>query len=119
VLTAGAIVSALAFGFWTGLLSPDYENLWQQQLHKAAKDINGKGLTRKALITPLTPIRILRNRIAHNESILSWNLPRHHRLMLQITQWLAPAAYDWSQHHSRFISVYPIDGVVLDSNHLD
>lgn len=113
VTTAGAIVSSLTFGFWTGLLSPDYENLWQKTLHKSARDVRGKGLTRKQLIAPLNPIRILRNRIAHHEPILFWNLPRHHLLMLQITQWLSPAAYEWSQHHSRFDSLYPQHGIAL------
>lgn len=111
--STGAIISVLTFGFWTGLLSLDYENLWQQVLHKASRDVHGKGLTRKALIKPLTPIRVLRNRIAHHEPILSWNLPMHHKSMLEITRWLSPAAYAWNEYHSRFDTIYPDDGIAL------
>ena len=112
-LTAGAIVSTLTFGFWTGLLSPAYENLWQQVLHRAAKRQDGKGLTRKALIAPLNPIRVLRNRIAHHEPILMWDLPKHHSQILQIIMRLSPIAYEWSQYHSRFGEIYPKDGFKL------
>lgn len=112
-VSSGGIVSTVTFGFWTGLLSPSYESLWQQTLYQAAKDSDGKGLTRKALSARLTPIRILRNRIAHHEPILAWNLPRHYQAMLQVTAWLSPAAHDWSRFHSRFEQVYPLDGVIL------
>lgn len=117
-MSAGAIVSILTFGFWTGLLSPVYENLWQRTLHKAARNEHGKGLTRKALSVPLTPIRVLRNRIAHHEPILSWNLPAHHESILTVTGWLSPAACNWSRYHSRFAKIYPESEIALSALHL-
>jgi hypothetical protein len=102
----GRIVAALTFGFWTSLLSPEAENLWQQTLHKAARQENGKGLTRKHLSKPLLPIRVLRNRIAHHEPVWHWDLQSHHTNILQVTAWLSPAAAKWSEYHSGFVDVW-------------
>lgn len=103
----GRVVAALTFSFWTSMLSPVYENLWQTDLHRIARRENGKGLRRKDLSGPLTPIRVLRNRIAHHEPILAWNLPKHHANIVQITHWLSPAAASWAQTFDRFDAVHP------------
>lgn len=111
--TPGAVIAALTFSFWTSMLSPEYENLWQQHLHKIAQKADGKGLRRKDLTGPLHPIRTLRNRIAHHEPILPWNLPRHYANMLQITEWLSPPAARWCREHCRFPDVYPSERIEL------
>jgi hypothetical protein len=110
--TPGRVIAALSFSFWTAMFSPDYENLWRSVLHKTAKR-DGKGLARKDLSRPLTQIRLLRNRIAHHEPILHWDLRRHHRAVRELTSWLSPPAYDWSQPLDRFDQVYPAERVVL------
>ncbi len=109
----GAIVAGLPFSFWTSMLSPNYENLWQQDLNKIARKADGKGLRRKDLSVPLRPIRTLRNRIAHHEPVLPWNLPRHYANMLQITGWLSPPAAEWCREHCRFLEVYPSGRIKL------
>lgn len=111
--TPGRIVAALGFGFWTSMVGHDYENLWQTTLNRIACREDGKGLRRKKLSSSLKTIRVLRNRIAHHEPILHWNLPKHHDNTVQITRWLSPAAAGWSLRHSRFPEVYPKDGVAL------
>jgi abortive infection bacteriophage resistance protein len=103
---AGRIVAGLTFGFWTSLLSSEFETLWQQVLHKAAAKPNGKGLTRKHFSNPLHPIRVLRNRVAHHEPVHHWDLPRHHNNILQVTEWLYPPAAVWSRYHSNFDAVW-------------
>ena len=112
--TPGRVVAALSFSFWTSMLSPAYEALWQTTLHKIARRENGKGLRRKDLSAPLTPIRILRNRIAHHEPILQWNLPKHYAAILHITGWLSPAAAAWCRVYSRFDAVHPQDRIALN-----
>lgn len=111
--TPGQVVATLTFSFWTSMLSPTYETLWQTTLHRIARREDGKGLRRKDLSAPLTPIRVLRNRIAHHEPILHWNLPRHHDAILRVIAWLSPAAADWCIFHSRFRAVYPPEGLRL------
>lgn len=112
-VTPGAMVAALTFGFWTSMVGKEYENLWQTTLHVIACRESGKGLTRKLLAQPLGPIRTLRNRIAHHESILHWNLPKHYQKILEIIRWLSVPAADWCEAHSRFNEVYPAQGIIL------
>lgn len=112
-LSPGRIVAALSFSFWTSMLSPAYDLLWQTTLHRIACREDGRGLRRKDLSGPLTPIRTLRNRVAHHEPILQWNLPRHYANIMQITEWLSPAAATWCRRHSRFEEVYPPERIAL------
>lgn len=111
-VTPSAIVAKLMFGFWTTLLDKHHIHLWHACLHKiASKD--GRYLDRKSLATPLTSIRILRNRIAHHESILHWNLPEHHARIIETTRYLSPFAAEWISEHSRFHAVYPQHDLLL------
>lgn len=111
--TAGRIVAALSFSFWTSMLNSDYGALWEKTLNRIARRIDGKGLRRKELSTPLTKIRFLRNRIAHHEPIIQFNLPAEYEKIVQITRLLSPAAADWSERHSRFLSVHPLERITL------
>ena len=111
--TAGRIVSALTFSFWISMLGSKYERLWQKTLHTIARREDGGGLRRKDFSAPLTKIRLLRNRVAHHEPIVHWDLPKHYGNILQLTRWLSPAAADWCIGHSRFPEVYPAQPIAL------
>ena len=115
----GRIVAALTFSFWTAMLGTAYENLWQTDLHRIGRRADGKGLRRKDLSGPLTQVRLLRNRIAHHEPILAWDLPRHHDAMTRITGWLSPAAASWCQTLDRFDQVHPAMGIELHHSSAD
>lgn len=107
------VVAALTFGFWTTLLGPEYETLWQRGLNRIARTKNGKGLQRKMLSEPLLKIRFLRNRIAHHEPIIHWNLGHHHDKILKLIGYLSPIAAQWANQHSRFREVYPTERIRL------
>lgn len=117
-VTAGAVVASLTFSFWTTMFNKDYEILWQQTLHKISDTAAPSGLKRKDFSKRLTPVRILRNRIAHHEPILSWNLPKHHRHIMELIEWLSPPAQHWCRTHDRFPQVYPNEGIVLGQGQL-
>jgi hypothetical protein len=112
VATAGRVIAALSFSFWTAMFSPIYEDLWRSTLKDIARR-DGKALLRKDFSRPLTQIRLLRNRIAHHEPILHWDLRKHHQALRDLTAWLSPPAFDWSQHLDRFEAVYPPEGIIL------
>lgn len=107
-VNAGRLVSTLTFGFWTSLLSSEFDNLWRQVLHNAIHKENRKGLTKKQLRKPLIPIRTLRNRIAHHEPVWYWDLAKHYENSLQVTRWLSPIAAEWSEYHSQFNKVWKL-----------
>lgn len=113
--TPGRIVAAVTFSFWTSMFGKDYETLWQTTLHRIASRPGGKGLTRKNFSAPLTPIRSLRNRIAHHEPIIMWNLPKHYGKLIELTGWLSPPAAEWCTVNSRFLEVHPPERIVLHS----
>ena len=112
-VTAGGVVASLTFSFWTTMFNKAYETLWQQTLHRIADPTAPKGLRRKDFSTPLTQVRVLRNRIAHHEPILHWNLRKHHNLILQLIEWLSPPAAKWCSENDRFPQVYPVEGIAL------
>lgn len=98
------------------MFSPAYENLWRRGLNEIAKRPDGRRLARKDFSRRLTPVRILRNRIAHHEPILHWDLTKHHGAIHEVTRWLSPAAADWTAKIDRFPSVYPAEGYTLISS---
>lgn len=112
---AGRVIAALSFSFWTAMFSPAYEDLWRSTLKDIARR-DGKALVRKDFSRPLTQIRLLRNRIAHHEPILHWDLRKHHRALRELTDWLSPPAFAWSAPLDRFDQVYPWAGVILARN---
>ena len=111
--TPGRTVAALSFGFWTAMFGPDYEGLWRATLHRIAAKPDGTGLRRKDFSGPLTPIRTIRNRIAHHEPIIMWDLRKHHKKMVELTRWLSPAAAAWRRENDRFEQVYPDERISL------
>jgi hypothetical protein len=111
--TPGRIVAALSFGFWTAMFGPHYEGLWRTTLHRIAAKPDGKRLRRKDFSGPLTPIRSIRNRIAHHEPIITWDLLGIHNRMVELTRWLSPAAAAWCRENDRFDQVYPAERILL------
>jgi hypothetical protein len=112
-LAPSRVVAALTFGYWTAFFNTDYENLWRHHLWRIVARSPGRRLRRKDFSSQLTPIRRLRNRIAHHEPILEWNLPKHYGNMVQLTEWLSPAAAAWCREHCRFDDLYPGAGIPL------
>lgn len=112
-LTSGRVLAAVSFSFWTSMFAPPYDSLWQTTLHKIGKREDGKGLRRKDFSTPLATIRLLRNRVAHHEPIIYWDLEKHHAKIRELTRWLAPAAADWCDQHCRFSALHPGGKIAL------
>lgn len=112
-VTAGGVVAGLTFSFWTSMFNKEYEALWQQTLHRIADPTAPKGLKRKSFSARLTRIRMLRNRIAHHEPIIAWNLCKHHNEILELIEWLSPPAANWCRENDRFPRVSGDGRVVL------
>jgi hypothetical protein len=65
------ILAELTLGFWSRLTDNIHEHsLWSKYLHYAYP----KGTNRKEIHKSLEHIRIIRNRIAHNEPIRNYNI---------------------------------------------
>lgn len=109
-LEPGRVIAGLTFGFWTACLSGSYdERLWRKGGLAKAFTAGGEKPKRGKVNDLLNPIRKLRNRIAHHEPILYWNLPKHHANIMLLTRWLVPIAADWCEAHSTFEEVFDPD----------
>ncbi len=98
--TPGRMVAELTFGFWVGLTGPKYSvDLWEKHLYKAFP--NAK-LGRKQLNKRLESIRLLRNRVAHHESILSRDLQKDVDRILETIGWISLDTQRWVRQISCF-----------------
>lgn len=102
----GQVVAGLTLGYWTAMLSRDYDDVWQTGLNTIAVNAKGKRFARKQIHEPLTNIRNLRNRIAHHEPIITWDLGKRHKWSIDLTRWLSPPVADWLVENDRFPVLY-------------
>ena len=83
------IVAALNFGLWVNLFNKPYENLWRTCLRKAFPHCPNT-LMRKDFREKLHPILRLRNRIAHYEPIIGYDLSVRRENIIEIIGWIEP-----------------------------
>lgn len=88
-LTNSNIIAQLSFGFWVNLFNFEYDTLWRHCLRRTFTPQSGT-LERKRISGTLHPILKLRNRIAHYEPILGYDLPKMQQDMVDIVRWIEP-----------------------------
>lgn len=87
--TNGDIMATLSFGFWVNLYNKPYEDLWRLVLRKAFPGCMS-AISRKELRECLHPMLKLRNRIAHYEPILGYDLPKMQQDIETLVRWIEP-----------------------------
>jgi hypothetical protein len=99
--TPPRMVALLGFGFWCGLTSKSYDAcFWVPFLYKAYPN---KKLGRRDVSDRLEKIRLLRNRIAHHQSILDHDLSQEHKDILETIGWICPHTMKWVEHNSTLL----------------
>ena len=107
VITPDKINGELTMGFWVLLFNVKYERYLWKDLRKAFSNMPKAKRQRKYVSAPLNDIRVLRNRVFHNESI-SWNLSRLeflHNTILEVCLWINPVLPLWIKTVERFDKV--------------
>ncbi len=108
--TPGRIVAELTFGFWTGLLSSNYETnprFWPRLIVPMFPHAPKHLQTRRRIADTLHPLRYLRNRVFHHEPI--WQHPQlkeRHASILAVIRWINSDTYDTVMLFDRFPHVY-------------
>jgi hypothetical protein len=97
-ITRGRVVAGVSFGFWAGLFSNRYEELWRHRLRDAFPH---GSVVRKDLTQRMRLLQRFRNRIAHHDCLLKQNIGRRADDMLTIASWIDPDARNWLCEHSR------------------
>jgi hypothetical protein len=97
-ITRSRVVAGVSFGFWAGLFSKAYEELWRQHLHRAFP--NGS-ITRKDLTQPMRSLQAFRNRVAHHDCLLAQPVEQRYEEIMRIAGWIDPAAQRWLEEASQ------------------
>jgi hypothetical protein len=83
----GKIVAQLMFGFWRYLSSAAHEvPLWRPYLHHAFP----VGTSRGYVDVRIGDLHELRNRVAHHEPLLNWDIPKAHLQLTELATLIAP-----------------------------
>jgi hypothetical protein len=90
-ITDNRVVATLGFGFWTGLIGKQYDELWKATLHRAFPNT---GL-RRDVAGPLNRIWQLRNSVAHHEAIFDLPLANRYRDTIGLAEAIDPSAAAW------------------------
>jgi hypothetical protein len=100
-VTPGRVVAELTFGFWTKLLSREYEkSLWVPHLHRAFPYL--KRPDRTAVSFRFDAIKLLRNKIAHHEKIISRPLDKDYANIIEAIEWICPTTAAWIRSTNTF-----------------
>jgi len=103
-VTSSRVVSELTFGFWSSLAARHYAaRLWLPHLHKA---FPYKQIGHKVAHKRLDSIRYLRNKVAHHECILRYDLEREYKEIIEACGWICPDTTMWIRETTRFETAY-------------
>lgn len=84
----GKIVAELMFGFWTALVTkPREHDLWTPYISRAFVSPRPK---RKDVSSKMFSLNGLRNRVAHHEPLINYDLPKMHERILELSGWISP-----------------------------
>jgi hypothetical protein len=97
-ITRSRVVAGVSFGFWAGLFSKRYEELWRHRLRYAFPE---GSVMRKDLTEPMRLIQRFRNRVAHHDCLLGQNIEKRADDMLEITGWIDSDARAWLESRSQ------------------
>jgi len=92
-LTANHVVAGLSFGFWSHLMTRNFERcgVWPKQFRLAFPHKN-PGLQRDRVLYRLELIRDFRNRVAHYMAIFDQDIQQTYSTMLELIGWCSPHA---------------------------
>lgn len=98
-VTPGRIVADLNFGFWVNLYSNFYEvNFWVKHL----KTLIPARISRKRLHERLTELKMLRNRLAHHETLIRRRVGDDYSNLLETVGWVSPTTRRWIESTNCF-----------------
>jgi len=97
-ITRSRVIAGVSFGFWAGLFSNHYEELWRQELRYAFPH---GSIVRKDLTQPMRLLQRFRNRVAHHDCLLKQDIGQRADDMLKIAGWIDPDAQTWLSERSR------------------
>lgn len=101
VITPGAVVAELNFGFWVAVLAKKYDaNLWRTSFANVFRE-SGRRISRQKVHNRMNEIRDFRNRVFHHEPIYHLDPAQVHANIIEAIAWICPDSAAWAWEHSR------------------
>lgn len=95
-VSVGDVVAAQTYWFWVFMLTRRFQNrVWNQGFALAFPHAPS-GVDREVVFSRVDAIRVLRNRIAHHEPLLKFDLPGAYQRALSIVRWISPVYAEWA-----------------------
>jgi Abi-like protein len=105
-LTAGYLVAALKFGFWTSLVDSRYHLIWPKIIKEVMPAMPNSIRTREEISKRMNAVRQLRNAVSHHHSIWHWpDLKERHETIHTLIDWIEPAYGTFVKRQDRFPEV--------------
>jgi hypothetical protein len=102
-VTTGRIIASVSFGFWNGLFVRSYSNLWAQTLNRCFAEHGPR--KRERVVEATESIKIFRNRLAHHERIIQYDLRARHDDLVKLAMWIDPEAREWILGQSKVLEL--------------
>ena len=98
------VIAALAFGFWTTMLQPRYQNtLWAHALNRAFPEffvLHHRKITRPEAAAQFDEVRQFRNRVFHHEPLFRRALQDDYAAIRVAASWICPELLAWLERRS-------------------
>lgn len=93
------VVATLTFDFWSNLFRPEYGGIWRTTVNIAFPNLaHGEG--RKDIQDLVKTINAFRNRVAHHEPILDYNVTDMHSKIVKLVALKCADTAGWMKHFS-------------------
>ncbi len=94
--STGDVVAAQTYWFWTILLTSRFDKrIWSREFARSFPHAPPR-VSRSVVHERAESIRKLRNRIAHYEPLLDYDLVGAHQRAASLVKWISPASAEWA-----------------------
>jgi hypothetical protein len=96
-VSTGDVVASQTYWYWVAMMTSRYEDrVWSREFRRCFPH-TPRGVTRQVVHDRAETIRKLRNRIAHHEPLLAFDLLGSYNRAVAIVRWISPAKAAWVQ----------------------
>ena len=80
--------------------------MWKQCLHMVFAEGNNPSVTRKTVAALLESVRITRNRVAHQNYMKSFDVPKAMSDVFAVADLISPMYGEWMRQHSQWRGLF-------------
>ena len=103
-------ISNQNFFYWTNILNPINKHLWEDKngIGGIKRIFKSSGVINQIMVfQKINKLRRIRNNIAHNKSIINYNLIAQYQNCRKFLGMMSSDALDWCDKNCRFFDVHP------------